>query len=192
MPFATSVAENKKLKNLASPVVSRLARIRSGGEEDATHFGPRSHVRAWAACGMARSSVRRRFTVAAIRVAAKPAGNLRRVIASISNHVGGAAAGKIADYEFRGDRNPRLRELVRSSCGGDLLTLDEYTVAIKDDHGSLAPARSLRGRAARMLFHESPLNNKNRGRGKSRAPCGSGIFLHNFLLRTPTVAEKRP
>src|SRR5262245_52536034 len=106
------------------------------------------------------------------------------------NHVGGAAAGKIADHEVRCDRNPRLRELVRSSCSGDLLTLDEYTVAIKDDHGSLAPARSLRGRAARLLFHESPLNNKIRGRGKSRAPCGSGIFLHSFLLRTLTVAKK--
>src|SRR5262249_36512198 len=82
LPFATSVAEKKKLKNLASPVVSRLARIRSGGEEDATHLGPRSHVRAWAAWGVARSSVRRRFT-AAIRAAAKPAGNLRRVMASI-------------------------------------------------------------------------------------------------------------
>jgi len=28
------------------------------------------------------------------------------------NHVGGAAAGKIADHEVRGDRNPRLRELL--------------------------------------------------------------------------------
>src|SRR5262249_16110616 len=107
-------------------------------------------------------------------------------------HVGGAAAGKKADPKVPFDPNPRLRELVRSSCSGDLLTLDEYTVAIKDDHGSLAPARSLRGRAARLLFHESPLNNKNRGRGKSRAPCGSGIFLHSFLLRTLTVAGKRP
>src|SRR6478672_12013423 len=47
LPFGTSVAENKNLKNLARPVVSRLARIRSGGEDDATHFGPRSQVSAW-------------------------------------------------------------------------------------------------------------------------------------------------
>src|SRR5260221_7700294 len=77
LPFGTSVAENKNLKNLARPVVSRLARIRSGGEDDATHFGPRSQVSAWAEWGMARTSARRRSTVAAF------AGSLLRVAASI-------------------------------------------------------------------------------------------------------------
>src|SRR4029077_2617067 len=46
LPFGTSLAEKTNLKNLAKPVVSRLARIRSGGEDDATHFGPRSQVSA--------------------------------------------------------------------------------------------------------------------------------------------------
>src|SRR5262249_48687630 len=49
LPFGTSVAENKNLKNLLRPVISRLSRIRPWGEDDATHFGPRSQVSAWAA-----------------------------------------------------------------------------------------------------------------------------------------------
>src|SRR5258707_6677174 len=83
LPLRTSLAENRKLKNFARPVVSRLARIRSGGEDDATHFGPRSQVSAWAEWGMARTSARRRSTVAAATVLGKFAGSLLRVAASI-------------------------------------------------------------------------------------------------------------
>src|SRR5258708_33627598 len=83
LPFGTSVAENKNLKNLARPVVSRLARIRSGGEDDATHFGPRSQVSAWAELGMARTSARRRTTVATASGIVKIAGSLLLVAASI-------------------------------------------------------------------------------------------------------------
>src|SRR5262249_10924281 len=83
LPLRTSLAENRRLKNFASPVVSRLARTRSGGEDDATHFGPRSQVSAWAACGMARRSARKRASVAAARVAPKLTGSLRRVGASL-------------------------------------------------------------------------------------------------------------
>src|SRR5260370_12217901 len=78
LPFGTSVAENKNLKNLARPVVSRLARIRSGGEDDATHFGPRSQVSAWAEWGMARTSARSRSTVAAATALGKFPGRLLR------------------------------------------------------------------------------------------------------------------
>jgi hypothetical protein len=50
----------------------------------ATHFGPRSQVSAWAACGMARRSVRRRLNVAAATVALKFPGSLRRVATSMA------------------------------------------------------------------------------------------------------------
>src|SRR6266436_9790329 len=82
LPLRTSLAENRKLKNFARPVVSRLVRTRSGGEDDATHFGPRSQVSAWDACGMARTSARRRASVAAARVALKLTGSLRPGAAS--------------------------------------------------------------------------------------------------------------
>jgi hypothetical protein len=82
LPFGTSLAENRTLKNLASPVASKLARMRAGGEDDATHFGPRSQVSAWAACGMARNSARKRVSVAAAMAAPTFAGSLRRVAAS--------------------------------------------------------------------------------------------------------------
>jgi hypothetical protein len=72
-------------------------------------------------------------------------------------HVGGAAPGEIADHGFGCDRNPRARQLVRSNCGSDLFAVDQHTVAIKDDHGSLAPARSLRDHVGLLLFDESRL-----------------------------------
>jgi hypothetical protein len=49
LPFGTSLAVNRKSKGRASLVASKLTRVRSGAEEDATHFGPRSQVSAWAA-----------------------------------------------------------------------------------------------------------------------------------------------
>ena len=49
LPLGTSLAENRfDSKKRASPAVRRLARMRSRGDEDATHFSPRSHVRACA------------------------------------------------------------------------------------------------------------------------------------------------
>src|SRR5262245_58782892 len=53
----------------------------------------------------------------------------------------------MAHHELRCDRNACARELLRSDRSSNLLTVDQHAVAIKDDHGSLAPARSLRGRA---------------------------------------------
>ena len=47
LPRATSLAENRLgSKNRVKPAVSRLARMRSSGEDDATHFGPRSQLSA--------------------------------------------------------------------------------------------------------------------------------------------------
>jgi hypothetical protein len=64
--------------------------MRSSVEDEATHFGPRSHVRACAACGTARNSVRRRTSVAAVTLVAKLTGSLRLAcILDRGKHVGG-------------------------------------------------------------------------------------------------------
>ena len=63
---------------------SRLTRTRSSGEDEATHFGPRSQVSACSTWAVARSSARSRRSVAAARIAAKFGGSLRWVAASMS------------------------------------------------------------------------------------------------------------
>jgi hypothetical protein len=50
LPLLTPLAENSRPeKKLNRPVVSRLVCIRSNEAEDATAFGPRTHVNARAA-----------------------------------------------------------------------------------------------------------------------------------------------
>jgi hypothetical protein len=103
---------------------------------------------------MARSSARKRASVAAARAAPKLTGSLQRVRFDASEHVGGAAPGEIASHEFGGNRNSRARKFVGGSRRGDLFAVDQHAVAIKDDHGSLTPA-CLRRRIGFVLFNES-------------------------------------
>ena len=84
---AGNVARRKQIRLEESqkiPVLSRLTRTRSSGAEEATHFGPRSQVRACSTWAVARSSARSRRSVAAANVVAKSGGSLHCVAASIS------------------------------------------------------------------------------------------------------------
>ena len=63
-------------KKRSRSVHSRLARTRSSGDDEATHFGPRSQVSACTTCGIARSSSRSRRSVAAATCDAKSCGQL--------------------------------------------------------------------------------------------------------------------
>ena len=58
--------------------------MRSNEDDEATHFGPRSQVSACAMCVVARSSARKRRSVALATVAAKPGGSLRPAAISTS------------------------------------------------------------------------------------------------------------
>ena len=83
MPSATWLAENSRdSKKRMRPVTSRLVRMRSGTEEEATAFGPLIQVSAWAAWGIGCSSSRKRRSVSAATVAAKLGGRLRFVVFS--------------------------------------------------------------------------------------------------------------
>ena len=88
-------------------------------------------------CCVARSSARKRRSVAAMTVAAKSAGSLRPAAASTSReHVGGPAAGEIARNNIRRQREAGAHELLRYNGGGQRLAVDEHAVAVEDDHGS--------------------------------------------------------
>ena len=112
-------------------------------EEDATHFGPRSQVSAWATCGMARNSARMRRIVAAATVAPKFVRQLALGHGlDRGEHVGRPAAEEIAAHQLGRDRHAGAREFLRRNRRRDLLAVNEHAVAIEDDHG--CPPRPVR------------------------------------------------
>src|SRR5580700_10552355 len=91
LPLGTSLAENKRgSKKRNSPAASRPARSRSWGDDDATAFGPRTQVRAWATWGSARSSVRKRRKVSTEIADAKFGGSFLPVAVSIDANTSAA------------------------------------------------------------------------------------------------------
>ena len=67
-------------------------------------------------------------------------GEIRRQFAAggdlhLGEHVGGAAAGEIARDNLRRQREAGAHELLRYDGGRQRLTVDQYAVAIEDDHG---------------------------------------------------------
>jgi hypothetical protein len=59
-----------------------------------------------------------------------------------SEHVGRTAAREIASHEFGRNRNSSPCKFVGGSRCGDLFAVDQHTIAIKNNHGSLTPACS--------------------------------------------------
>src|SRR5215472_9052958 len=57
-----------------------------------------------------------------------------------SEHVGRTAAREIASHEFGRNRNSSPRKFVGGSRCGDLFAVDQHTIAIKNNHGSLTLA----------------------------------------------------
>ena len=134
--------ENSELEEPARSVVSRLIWTRSFGADEATHFGPRSQVSAWAACGMARSSARealdRRGRDAPRR---NPDGKCGRVAASrVANMSAGRRPKKYRSTVRRSVGMPIALNRLRRDRSRDLLAVDQHAVAIEDDHGNRAPA----------------------------------------------------
>ena len=179
---AHRLRKRKRRKNVRGPWSPGSLGCGRGAEDDATHFGPRSQVSAWAACGMARSSARRRLIVAAATMAPKFGGQLalgrgldRR------EHVGGPAPEEIAGHQFGRHRNADAREFLRRNRGRDLLAVDQHTIAIKDDHGS--PGASAPSGTALDL--RCPTNRYGKDRKRvAMAKVGhhtTAILLHSFL-----------
>jgi hypothetical protein len=72
-------------------------------------------------------------------------GKIRRQLAAGhcldgGKHIGWTASEEIAHDEFGRNRNSNARKFVRGNRCSELLTVDQHTVAIEDDHGNRANA----------------------------------------------------
>ena len=123
-------------KKRDSPVTSRLSRTRSIGEDDATHFGPRSQDRACATCGDcpqlgAQPPQRRRAPPSrrSVRGSFCPAACL-----DLGEHVGGPPAGEVAGDHVRRHADADALEFLRGHAGRDRLAVHQHAIAVEDDH----------------------------------------------------------
>ncbi len=108
------------------------------GDDDATAFGPRTQVSAWATWGSARSSVRNRRRVSSATADAKFGGSFLPVAVSIDANISaGAAAVKAARHGLRVHRKSGAGQRLGEHRADNRLAVDKNAIAIEDDHGSL-------------------------------------------------------
>ncbi len=139
LPLRTALAEKQRgSKKRIKPVTSRLARTRSGGEDDATAFGPRIQVSACAAGAMGRQ-----FRAQAVKRLRR---NERRKIGrqqlSGGRLDGGENVGRPASVEpahRAGSGQPYAdpAEGFGKHRGGNWFAVNKHAVTIEDDHWSL-------------------------------------------------------
>ena len=139
LPLATLLAENNRgPKNRNKPAISRLARTRSIGDEEATAFGPRIQVSAWATWGSARNWVRNRRNVS-IRDGGRESGRqlLARGRLDGGKNIGRPATVETARHDVSVHGDTGARERLRQHGAGYRFAVYKYTITIEDDQGPL-------------------------------------------------------
>jgi hypothetical protein len=164
--FIDGLAENSRAsKKRIRPVTSRLSRMRSGDDDDATAFGPRIQVSACAAWAMAPRSARKRRSVS---VATSP-GKFGRFVAA-------STAAKMSDgrrpWKRRITVSAEIEILMRLNASASTaaaigFTVDKYAATIGDDHGSLRSTADAAGRYLAFPGVCGRQHNASRGAAKS-------------------------